>query len=380
MKDVFVVADNILSPLGNTTAKNFMQLKNNISGLKLHSNAKMSEQPFYAALFEHDNWYNKDSTNQFTKFEQLLTASIQDALQNCSVDIRDKNTLLIISSTKGNISLLETHVKSAELKERIALHTSAKLIADYFHCTNKPVVISNACISGVLSILTGMRLIRSGQYKNVVIAGADVISKFILSGFQSFQAASAQPCKPFDKDREGINLGEGAGTIILSSENRYAGGIKVVSGGTSNDANHISGPSRTGEELYGVIKNTLKEAELQASDIDFISAHGTATIYNDEMEAKAISLAGMLSAPVNSLKGYFGHTLGAAGLIESIVTVHSMKENIILPTKGFQHHGVSESINVSSNLQRADLNNCLKMASGFGGCNGVVLFSKSFKN
>jgi 3-oxoacyl-[acyl-carrier-protein] synthase I len=377
MKDVFVVADNILSPLGNTTAENFVQLKRNISGVKLHSNANLSKIPFYAALFDHNEWSMKDDNNKFTKFEQLLVASIGNALQDCSVDTQSKDTLLIISSTKGNIGLLETEVKSAALKERIALHTSAKLIAGYFHFINKPIVVSNACISGLLGILTGMRMIRSGQYINVVVAGADVVSKFILSGFQSFQATSHQQCKPFDKDRDGINLGEGAATIVLSSEAMHAGGIKVVGGGTSNDANHISGPSRTGEELYGVIKKTLTEANLAPSDIDFISAHGTATIYNDEMEAKAISLAGMLLVPVNSMKGYFGHTLGAAGLIESVVTVQSMRENIVLPTIGFEHHGVSEPINVCSNLQVVDMNNCLKTASGFGGCNGTVLFSKT---
>ncbi len=380
MTDVFIAADNILSPLGYTTAENYSQLKKNVSGVKLHNNTAMSEMPFYAALFEHNNWYVKDEHIKFTKFEQLLAASIANALQNCSVDTRDKYTLLIISSTKGNISLLETEAKSTELKERIALHTSAGIIARHFHFVNKPVVISNACISGLLGILTGMRLIRSGQYKNVVVAGADVVSRFILSGFQSFQAISSQQCKPFDKERDGINLGEGAGTIVLSSDTMYARSIKVMGGGTSNDANHISGPSRSGAELYQVIKNTLKEANLSPTDIDLISAHGTATIYNDEMEAKAISLAGMQSVPVNSLKGYFGHTLGAAGLIESIVTIQSMRENTALPTKGFQNHGVSEPINICINLQQAELTNCLKTASGFGGCNGTVLFSKTSTN
>lgn len=377
MTEVFIAADNILSPLGHTTAENFIQLKKNVSGIKLHNNAAISETPFYAALFENSNWYIRDDNSKFTKFEQLLAASIKDALQNCSVDPRDKGTLLIISSTKGNISLLETEVKSKELRERIGLHTSGELIANHFQFVNKPLIISNACISGLLGILTGMRLVRSGQFRNVVVAGADVVSRFILSGFQSFQAISPLQCRPFDKERDGITLGEGAGTIVLSADTRYANGIKVIGGGTSNDANHISGPSRTGIELYQAIKNTLKEANLSATDIDFISAHGTATIYNDEMEAKAISLAGMQSIPVNSLKGYFGHTLGAAGLIESIVTIQSMRENIVLPTKGFQHHGVSEPMNICTDLQMTELKNCMKTASGFGGCNATVVFSKT---
>ena len=175
----------------------------------------------------------------------------------------------------------------------------------------------------MLAILTGMRLVQSGQYENAVVAGADVISKFVLSGFQSFQAISSAPCKPFDAARDGINLGEGAGTVILTSNKNYSSGVKVTGGSVSNDANHISGPSRTGEELNLAINKALNAAELNATDIDFISAHGTATIYNDEMEAKAITLAGLQSFPVNSLKGYYGHTLGAAGLIESIISIQS---------------------------------------------------------
>jgi len=120
----------------------------------------------------------------------------------------------------------------------------------------------------------------------------------------------------------------------------------------------------------------LKDADLHPSAIDFISSHGTATVYNDEMEAKAITLANMQSAPVNSLKGYYGHTLGAAGVIESIVCFHSLKEDIILPTMGFQKIGVTKPINICTSLYKTSLKNCLKTASGFGGCNAAVIFSK----
>jgi 3-oxoacyl-[acyl-carrier-protein] synthase-1 len=120
----------------------------------------------------------------------------------------------------------------------------------------------------------------------------------------------------------------------------------------------------------------LKDADLSPSAIDLISAHGTATIYNDEMEANAITLANMQSTPVNSLKGYYGHTLGAAGVIESIVSIHSMKEDIILPTLGFQNIGVTKPINICNSLYKTSVKNCLKTASGFGGCNAAVIFSK----
>lgn len=378
MKEVFVVADNIVSPIGFTTKENFSGLKKNQSGIFLHENSTFSPTPFYASLFSGDSVFlETDIKTSYTKFEQLLIASISDALQNTDIDIRDKKTMLIISSTKGNISLIETQKFNGELKERVALHSSAKFVAEYFDHPNKPIIVSNACISGLLALLTGLRLIQSGQYENAIVAGCDVITKFILSGFQSFMAVSALPCKPFDAQRDGITLGEGAATVILSSQKKYSGNIKFAGGAISNDANHISGPSRTGEELALAINNALRNANVPATDIDFISAHGTATLYNDEMEAKAISLTNMESVPANSLKGNYGHTLGAAGLIESIITIHSLIENIVLPTKNFTSSGVSKPINICSTLQAADLRNCLKTASGFGGCNAALVFRKT---
>ncbi len=376
MTEIFISSDNILSPIGLTTAENFSQLKQNSTGIKLHEDKIMSDQSFQAALFSDENFYNGHSKNNYTRFEKLLIATITDALAKTAISASDKKTVLIISSTKGNVSLLEKEAPSDSLNKRISLHTSAQLVADHFQFVNTPVVISNACISGILAILTGMRLIQSGQYEHAVIAGADVISKFVLSGFQSFQAISNLPCKPFDVARDGINLGEGAGTIILTSNKKSSSGIKVTGGSVSNDANHISGPSRTGEELNQAISKAINIARLNAKDIDFISAHGTATLFNDEMEAKAITLAGLQSVPVNSLKGYYGHTLGAAGLIESIISIQSLKENMVIATRGFENLGVTQPVNICSTLYKSTLQNCLKTASGFGGCNAAMVFSK----
>ncbi|MEO6838068.1 MAG: beta-ketoacyl synthase, partial [Ginsengibacter sp.] len=139
MTEVFVASDNILSPLGSTTAENFSQLINGISGIKKHSNKTFSDETFYAALFEDKNDFSKDdSNNSYTKFEQMLISSIKDALQKAKIDPEDKKNCLIISSTKGNISLLETEEYNEALKKRIALYTSAELVAKYFHFTNKP--------------------------------------------------------------------------------------------------------------------------------------------------------------------------------------------------------------------------------------------------
>jgi 3-oxoacyl-[acyl-carrier-protein] synthase-1 len=375
MPAVYVVADNIYSPLGATTAQNFEQVKQGISGIKKHHNLALADEPVYVSLFNSNEISNHNSF-KYSFFERLLIVSVEDVLSESGISATDTKTLLIVSSTKGNISMLETNADDPDLKDRIALHTSARMVAGYFGFVNKPLVVSNACISGIMAILTGARLIQSGQYENVVVVGADVISKFVLSGFQSFQAISAEPCKPFDENRRGITLGEAAATMILSSNPKYADRIKVLGGAVSNDANHISAPSRTGAELAHAIERTLSIAGLLPDDIDLISAHGTATSYNDEMEAKAIALAGLDKVPTNSLKGYYGHTLGAAGLIETIISMQSLKQNLILPTLGFETMGVSNPINVCTTLTSKRLKTCLKTASGFGGCNAAIVFSK----
>jgi 3-oxoacyl-[acyl-carrier-protein] synthase-1 len=377
MRAAYIISDNIVSPLGVTTLENFNSLKKGKSGIKQQVNPDISPTPFYASLFEDDNIFSTTTRgNKYSRFEQLLIASVSDAVSQSGIDIRGRETILILSSTKGNINLIESGERGATLMNRLTLSSSAKLIGEHFSLANKPLVVSNACISGVLALITGMRLIQSGQYEHAVVCGGDVISRFVLSGFQSFQAISEVPCKPFDAARLGINLGEGAGTMVLSAGKKEPGNVRLAGGAVSNDANHISGPSRTGEELYQAIGAALKNACMSSTDIDFISAHGTATLYNDEMEARAINLADMQQVPVNSLKGYFGHTLGGAGLIESIVSCRSLKENTILPTMGFENSGVSKPLNICHTSKTGDINNCLKTASGFGGCNASLVLSK----
>ena len=375
MKEVFVVSDNIISPVGKTSAENFHALTKSISGIKHHILPSISAIPFYASLLEKELIEQPDS-GALTRFEQLLVLSISNALQNSTIDISSPSTIVIISSTKGNISLLEKGNISDDEKELIGLPASAKKIAEHFKLANTPLIISNACISGLTALLTGKRLLEMGEYKNAIVAGADIISAFILSGFQSFQAISAQPCRPFDAERNGITLGEAAATIILSTE-RDNSAVKLSGGAVSNDANHISGPSRSGQELCMAINKAMQQANISVKDIGFISAHGTATVYNDEMEAKAFSLAGMETIPLNSLKGYYGHTLGAAGIVESVIAIRSLQQGTMIATKGYQQPGVSKPVNVCKELISIETDHCLKTASGFGGCNAALVFSKT---
>jgi 3-oxoacyl-[acyl-carrier-protein] synthase-1 len=379
MKSVYVVADNILSPLGRTTEENFSNVAKGLSGIQLHDNEALSAKPFYAAMLEPgqlEKYWSEDNLDTYTKFEQLLILSVQNALDRTDIDITDGRTAFIVSTTKGNIELMEQQ-QNAPLSE-MELFNTAKKVAAYFNYNEDPIVISNACISGLLAILTARRLILSGRYDHAVVTGADVVTQFVLSGFQSFQAVSNEPCRPFDAARKGVTLGEGAATVVITCKEEHipANAIRVGAGAVSNDANHISGPSRTGIELNNAIQQAIKGSGLTQADIGFVSAHGTATLYNDEMESKALQLAGLLAVPVNSFKGYYGHTLGAAGLIEAIIGMHALQQNLVIPTLGFETLGVSEPVMVNSELEQKEMQHFLKTVSGFGGCNAAMIFSK----
>lgn len=375
---VFVVADNIVSPLGSTTRENFDQVLLGNSGIARHENATFAEAPFYGAIMAPGQLESYTETWQlagYTRFEKMVIASVAAVLKDTGCNLSDSRTGFIVSTTKGNIGLLEEHTSGALPLQEMQLFHTAKKIGAYFKAANEPIVISSACISGLVAILTGSRLIASGKYDKVVVTGADVFTRFVLSGFQSFQAVSPQPCQPFDANRSGVTLGEGAATVVLS--NRPIGAKFLLgNGGISNDANHISGPSRTGEELASVMKLAIEGSKLTPADIGFVSAHGTATLYNDEMEAKALHHAGLSEVPVNSLKGYYGHTLGAAGLIEAIVSMQAASEGVILPTKGFESPGVTMPVQVSNQLQHKSVEHFLKTVSGFGGCNAAMVFTR----
>lgn len=386
MNDVFVISDNIITSLGFTTGETFANLKENISGLKICQDSSLSPNPLPLSRVDQNLLESKFSSaiskvrpdlinKQFTRLEKMFIVSVMDAMRGICRDFTQKNTLLIISSTKGNIDLLEKGKKEMFPSERIFLWKMAEVIGDFFFFANRPVIVSNACISGVLALGLASRYISSGKYENVVVAGGDLLTGFVISGFTSFQALSSAPCKPFDVNRTGLSLGEGCGTVILSSKTTSDGNpVRITGAATTNDANHISGPSRTGQELALAIERALNESGISPDMVDFVSAHGTATAYNDEMESRALSIEGMNNTPVNSFKGYWGHTLGAAGVIESVMTINSMKENLLIRSAGFDEPGVPEKINVIKENRSAQLKNSLKIASGFGGCNAALVF------
>ncbi|MBL4625068.1 MAG: beta-ketoacyl synthase [Flavobacteriales bacterium] len=379
MNKAYLIADNMISSLGFNSNEHIEHLRNSRSGIKPCSDPILYPTPFQASLIDLRRLTEKQneitSVERYTKLEQLHILSILDCLQKADIDITSSRTLFIFSTTKGNIDLLANRYKGGIDRKRSYLHEMAKAVSGYFDNPVNPVVVSNACISGVLAVNMAKDFIQLNLYDNVIVTGGDLAAEFTISGFQSFKAISEQPCRPYDASRDGITIGEACSTVVLSKEANHST-IVVAGGGSSNDANHISGPSRTGDGLMMACKKAMQEASVEVGNIDFISAHGTATVYNDEMESKAFNWLGVQDASLNSFKGYWGHTLGAAGIIEIAASAHSMKNNELYRSAGFEDTGTPEPLNVIDSYKKQEVNTVLKTASGFGGCNAATVLVK----
>ena len=298
----------------------------------------------------------------------------QKTIGNAQLELKGKRTAFILSSTKGNI------------EENISLADSAQRIASQLGIDAKPIVVCNACISGLSALILGNRLIDSGLYDAAIVCGCDTPRQFILSGFQSLKALSPEPCRPFDMERMGLNLGEAAATLILSKKPIQGNSWRMGDGFIRNDAFHISTPSKTADGLYLSLQRTLKsftkEISSTCEQIDlkehlaFINAHGTATLFNDQMESVAIGRAGLSDLPANAYKSFWGHTMGAAGILETIISMKAIDDDTILGTRGFSELGVSGKMNICAENRPTDKKGFIKMLSGFGGCNATIWAAK----
>ncbi|HLV37854.1 beta-ketoacyl-[acyl-carrier-protein] synthase family protein [Xanthomarina sp.] len=379
MSKTYVSYNNIISSLGFNSETVVDNIHNEVSGLQLIENLKVLPEPFYSALISseklEETFQKLQPKKAYTRLEKMMISSLNEVIKTSNLELTER-VGLIISTTKGNVDALDD--TSPFPKDRAYLSELGKHIKEFFNFKNDAIVVSNACVSGILAVAIAKRYIQQNTYDHVFVVSGDVVTEFILSGFNSFQALSHEPCKPYDKNRTGINIGEVAASALITnnSKNLSKEAVEILGESSCNDANHISGPSRTGEGLYRSMKSALEQANLTAKDIDYISAHGTATLFNDEMEAIAINRLQLQHVPLNSLKGYFGHTLGASGLLETIIGMYSLYNNTLYASKGFETLGVSQPIHVIKKTTSKELNTFLKTASGFGGCNTAIIFKK----
>lgn len=374
---VYTSGGTCITPLSSSLNENITQIIAENRGIAKHLDTNLSNEEFYGAIIDK-KMLNADFNSlgyegEFSVLEKMMLVVLSDLLKDYKEYIND-DCGIIFSTTKGNIDALGEDSSSSYY-----LQDLAKKVSRTIGMNADPIVLSNACISGIMAVSVAKRLIHAGQFKHCIIVGGDIFSRFVFSGFQSFQAVSKEPCKPYDKDRDGITLGEAAAAMFVSKDiSAIKGEVKyeIVGEGNINDANHISGPSRTGEGLYLSIKSAMTEAGIDASQIDCISSHGTATMYNDEMEAQAFNRLDLQNTPVFSLKSCYGHTLGAAGLLEAVISLKFADEDLIAPSFNYKEHGLTLPLNINTEIKQKSIQYLLKTASGFGGCNTAVIFKK----
>ena len=375
---VVKVADSILSAYGLGTETNYKLIKTGKSYLQKYVGKWGMPEPFYATFidagFLDEQCRELGISSEYTRLERMAIVVINDALKELDINLSENNILFVFATTKGNVHLLADCV-SVPL-DSLHLTKMAKKVALWFGNNTWPLVVSNACISGLQAQIEAERILTAGKAEYVVTVAADMLSPFIVSGFQAFKAISDEECRPFDEDRLGLNLGEAAACAIykrlsVNDENTF---WRIERKAVFNDAFHISHPSKTAEGSYQALKTVT--ADVIPESITMINVHGTATMFNDEMEAVAINRAGLAEVPINSLKGFFGHTMGAAGLVETLITMQALDDGVILGTKGFCNLGVSRKVNISSDNREAKGRHFIKLISGFGGCNAAVRFLK----
>lgn len=400
----------MITPLGEGVGKNFSAILRGESGVTGTTDPRITQSALTAGIIPEEVYVNVRErlgarAKSLTRTEILTCGCLKSLIRSLSQELQtalgNGRTGIVAATAKGNISALEGRCGSGPFlpsdDDKVLFSSMTRCISEFSGVREPDIrIISNACISGVSAIVAARRMLLVGDYDMVIVVGADTQNRFITSGFASFKSLSPELCRPYDESRCGLNLGEAAGAIALTSMpfrwscglDGESGYVTIDGGAVSDDANHISGPSRTGDGLFFAMRNAMKEAGVNAAGIDLLQMHGTATAYNDEMESKAACLAGVQDVPLQSLKPYFGHTMGASGVIETIIAAAEIQEGIIAGTKGYEKSGVSVPLNVSAsnrlitrNLVMSSpagkINHCLKTASGFGGTNAAVLLTSS---
>ncbi|MDQ6626800.1 MAG: beta-ketoacyl-[acyl-carrier-protein] synthase family protein [Verrucomicrobiota bacterium] len=316
---------------------------------------------------------------------KMMIGALAEALEQ---DPEFKPELTVVGTTSGGMTFGEEYYRS--LQRHGSQRSMPSLIANY--TPQKPVmdaqellgisapcqVIANACASGTNAIGHAFECIRSGKYQRVLSGGYDAISELVFVGFDSLQAATPEKCRPFDNGRTGLVLGEGAAILALENfDAAEARGAKilaeVVGYGLSTDNHHLTQPNPSGSGARQAMERALASADLAPTAVDYINAHGTATPFNDAAEGKAIAeLFGRV--PVSSTKGMMGHSLGAAGAIEAVISILALSEQLMPPNINFRDSDPALGLDIVANTPRAaSIRTVLSNSFGFGGTNASVI-------
>ena len=395
MKRVFITGMGVISAIGNTVTENHSALKNGVCGITKppHSSPDLSQVPL--AEVSLSNELLRERLQVFdpavTRTTLLALHAFREAIRDAGLsgeEISCERTALIGGTTVGGMS------QSDELYRDVSERYAASPFLSSYDCSSvfmflqdqyrmKGIVdtINTACSSAGNAIGYGMRLIRSGLAGKAIVGGADSLSKFTISGFNALHILSPEICRPFDRSRQGLNLGEGAAFLVLEGEDEISPDKKVyaeVKGYyNASDAFHPTSLSANGEGPYLAMQGALAAAGLQAGEVDFINAHGTATENNDESESRAMIRVFGEPPPFASTKSNTGHTLGAAAAVEAVYSLLSLEHQEIYPGLRFSAVIPGTELQPVTSYHRSPLRHIMSNSFGFGGNCVSLIFSKS---
>lgn len=392
---VAITGMGIISSIGNTVEENYYSLIHKKSGLSytkhIHTIHKEKIKVGEIALTNEvlEELLGLPNDNSFTRTSLLGAYAAKMAVEDAHIpDMSSSRTGLISATSVAGMDMTERYFHNYEqnpsLQKYIHSHHAGNCtqkIADYLGIKGMVSTISTACSSGANAIMLGATLIEQGVLDRVIVGGTDALCKFTINGFQSLLILSDTENKPFDKNRNGLNLGEAAAYLVLESWEQVQTHSKKVlaciSGyGNANDAYHQTASSENGEGAYLAILKALQKANLQPDEIDYINVHGTATINNDLSESNAL-LRVFSNVPIlSATKSYTGHTLAAAGAIEAVYSILSLQKATIFPTLHFTTKMDNSPLIPNTEVVHKNINHVLSNSFGFGGNCSSLIFSK----
>ncbi|MBQ4821343.1 beta-ketoacyl-[acyl-carrier-protein] synthase family protein [Aquimarina sp. MMG016] len=396
-KGIAITGMGIISSIGNTVEENFNALKSVSHGI---SRIEMLETRHKDEIMVGEiKKSNQDLIEQlglepshcFSRTAMIGAIAAKEALQNADVsDVNDYRTGFISGTSVGGMDTTERHYlgypetpKYRRFIEAQHAGFTTQSISDYLGINGYVSTISTACSSAANAIMLGARMIRAGQLDRVIVGGTDALSKFTINGFGTLMILSDEECTPFDDNRKGLNLGEAAAYLVLESDEVVEKSSKKILGrvtgwANANDAYHQTASSSNGEGAYLAMKEALKVANISAEDIDYVNAHGTATPNNDLSEGVAMTrIFGEDNMPVfSSTKAFTGHTLAAAGSVEAVYSLLSLRDDLIFPNLNFKTQMKEFSLVPQTELISKGMNTILSNSFGFGGNCSTLIFTK----
>jgi len=388
---VAVVAAGVVSPLGFGLAETLRSLhesKDCVSPVTTfvvdRCRCQTAGQVPDALLAEANQYQRRPE--RLHRVAQMMILALKEAMAQAGAF---QPELTVMGTTSGGMTFGEQYYRGLEAKQPSS-RPAPTLIANY--TPQKPLmdaqqafgigapcqIIANACASGTNAIGHAFNCVRSGRYQRVLTGGYDAISELVFVGFDSLQASTQERCRPFDSDRSGMVLGEGAAVLALenleAAKRRGATILAEIIGyGISTDNFHLTQPDPSGSGPLQAMEGALKSAAILPGEIDYINAHGTATPFNDAAEGKAIARL-FDGVPVSSTKGMMGHSLGAAGAIEAIISLLALQHQLLPPNINFRHGDEGVDLNIVANAaQTGSVRTVLSNSFGFGGTNASII-------